>query len=339
MEKICIVSDTSSPHINGVVTTIENLIENLKMRNYEVLFINQKMFKTIRVPFYKEIDVSVNPWLVEKYLKDFKPDYVHIATEFGLGFFSARYCIKNNIPYTSSFHTNWPDYVKTIFKNIPEELILLYLKFIHNNSKKILVTNNAMKNYLENKGFKNLMVWSRGVDRNIFNINRRKNLNFEKPIFLNVGRISKEKNLEDFLNLDLKGTKIIVGDGPMLEKYKTKYSDKNVVFLGPKKGVELAEIYASSDIFVFPSRTDTFGMVLIEAISCGSPVAAYPVTGPSEIVVNGLNGFLDENLKNACEKCLELCDKRVQIYESSKKWCWKNTTDIFVDSLVKISQT
>lgn len=336
MEKICIISDTSKPHINGVVTTLENLVKNLRLKNYEVLFINQKLFKTMKVPFYKEIDIAVNPWLVEKYIEEFCPDYIHIATEFGLGFFSAKYCIKNNIPYTTSYHTNWPDYVKTIFSYIPEDLVLSYLKFIHNNSRRILVTNRMMKNYLENKGFKNLLIWTRGVDRNVFNISRRKKLDFKRPIFLNVGRVSVEKNLEDFLDMDIDGTKIVVGDGPMLKKYKDKYKNENVIFLGPKKGIELAEIYASSDVFVFPSKTDTFGMVLIEAQSCGIPVAAYPVTGPSEIVVNGLNGFLDENLKSACEKCLDLCDKREQIFESSKKWCWENTTDIFINSMVKI---
>lgn len=296
------------------------------------------MFKTIQFPFYKEIDFVVNPWMVEKYIENFKPDAIHIATEFGLGFFSAKYCIKNNIPYTSSYHTNWPSYIKSVFSEFPEEPIYSYLKYIHNNSKKILVTNQNMKEHLEKHGFNNLLVWSRGVNRDIFNIGRRKKLNYKRPIYLNVGRISIEKNLEDFLDLNLEGTKIVVGDGPLLQKLKNKYkNNNNVVFLGAKKGTELAELYASSDVFVFPSKTDTFGMVLIEALSCGIPVAAYPVTGPNEIVVNGVNGYLNNDLASACLKCLDLSEKREQIFKSSEKWSWENTADIFINSLVKIS--
>lgn len=334
MKKICLISDTSLPHINGVVTTLENLVHNLRNKNYEVLFVNQKMFKTIAVPFYKEIDIVINPWEVEKEIKKFKPNAIHIATEFGLGLFAAKYCIKNNIPYTTSYHTNWPEYIKSMFEFVPEDLVLSYLKIIHNNSKKVLVTNKMMKEYLTSKGFNNLIIWSRGVDRSIFNVERKKELNYKRPIYLNVGRISFEKNLEDFLNLNLEGTKILVGSGPLMEKYKEKYPD--VVFLGPKKGEDLAEIYASCDVFVFPSKTDTFGMVLIEALSCGLPVAAYPVTGPSEIVENGINGYLDNDLKTACLKCLNLIGERNKISEHSKKWSWENTTNIFIENMVEI---
>lgn len=333
MKKICILSDTSKPHINGVVTTLENLVENLKNRKFNVRFINQNEFQTIRTPFYKELDFVINPWKIWKKIEEFSPDSIHIATEFSLGFFATIYCIKNNIKYTTSYHTNWPLYVKSLMPYFPENLVYEYLRYIHGNSCKILVTNHMMKKELENKGFKNLVVWSRGVDKKIFNSSLRKELNFKRPIFLNVGRVSYEKNLEEFLSLNLPGTKIIVGTGPLLEKYKRKYPD--VIFLGKKEGRDLAEIYASSDVFVFPSKTDTFGMVLIESLACGLPVAAYPVTGPLEIIENGKNGYLSENLKEACLNCLNLMNKRKEIEEDcSKKWSWENTTNIFLENIV-----
>lgn len=332
MKKICIVSDAAPPQINGVVTTLMNVIHVLKQRGYEVRFIHPEEFKAVPVPFYPEIKLAVNPWNVSSTIKKFKPDAIHISTEAPLGLATATWCIKKGIPYSTSYHTNWPDYVQSVLPFAPEGLVYKYLKFIHNNSHNILVTNNEMKIALEKEGFKNITVWTRGVDQTFFNPSKRVDMGYERPIFLNVGRVSFEKNLPAFLDLDLPGTKMVVGSGPLFDKFVEEYPD--VVFVGAKQGEDLAKYYASADVFVFPSKTDTFGMVLIEALASGLPVAAYPVTGPNEIVENGVNGILSNDLGSAAAQAMYL--KKDAAVASSNRWSWDATTDIFLENLVPI---
>lgn len=341
IKKILIITDAYYPQINGVATTLSNLVHELQNRNIEVKVIEptNKIFKIIPTPFYKEIPLVINPWRMAKEIKIFGPDAIHIATEGPLGFFAAIWCRLHKLPYSTSYHTNWPDYVRKIVKFVPEKLVYNVLKIVHKKSTNILVTNKDMKENLEKRGFNNCTIWTRGVNSNFFNPSKKVDLPYQRPIFLNVGRVSIEKNLTDFLDLDLPGTKVLVGDGPFLKEYKEKYKD--VVFLGSKIGTELAKIYASADVFVFPSKTDTFGMVLIEALASGLPLAAYNVTGPSTIIKEGINGYFaaeedKEYLKEAALKCLEL-DKE-KILETSKYWSWKNTADIFYENLYYIEE-
>lgn len=332
--KIALITDAWGPkQVNGVVTTLTNLVGQLEKEGHDILVINPNDFKTIPLPFYPEIELAINPWRAITLLKEFKPEYIHIATEGPLGLTVAKYCRRNKIKYTSSYHTEWVSFVKSFLPIVPKFIIQNIVGVIHKYSSSILVTNNEMKASLEKIGYKNLIVWTRGVDRDIFNPSRRKLLFSSNPIYLNVGRISPEKNLPDFFNMEIPGKKVVVGDGPLLETYKLIYPE--VEFVGIKHGVELAEYFASADVFVFPSKSDTFGVVMLEALASGIPVAAYPVTGPNEIVENGVNGFLSNDLSEAATKCLTLNSKKC--LESSEKWTWENTAKIFKDNLVNIN--
>ena len=330
--KIAIITDASPPQINGVVTTLSNLVYELKVQGHEVTTIAPPKFLSLPLPSYPEIHIPVNPFLIFRFLHDSKPDAVHIATEGVLGFFGFLYCYFTNTKYNTSYHTDW-EQTLTMFK-IPVLGYLLkrYIKMIHSRAQQTLVTNESMRNILTQRGFKHLMVWSRGVDRRFFSSMQRETMYFETPVILTVSRISKEKNLEAFFNLKTPGTKICVGDGPLLSQYRKQYPE--VHFMGTQQGKALAKWFASADVFVFTSKTDTFGNVMLESMACGTPIAAYPVTGPNEIVINGVNGYCDEDLDKAVEKALLIDRKAVE--NSSYKWSWHNTADIFLTALKSV---
>ena len=330
-KKILIATDAARPQINGVVTTLENTKNELEKRGYEVFVIEPSLFFNFKCPIYKEIDLAIPlTKKIEKIINEFDPDYVHIATEWSIGLLTRRILNKKGQKWSSSFHTRFPEYMEEKF-GFGKELIWKILRKIYKNDIRILTTTSTMSNVLVDNGFdkNNLVIWSRGVDENL--IIKKSNENKEK-IFLNVGRVSIEKNLEDFYKLKLPGKKIQVGSGPMLDEYKEKYPD--VTFLGPKSGKELYEIYSSSDVFVFPSKSDTFGLVMIEAMRCGIPVAAFPVTGPIDVIDNNITGIMDENLEKACIDCLNLNNDI--IFDKSKKYSWNNATDIFEYNLIPI---
>lgn len=329
--KIMIISDAGPPQINGVVTTLTNLVSCLKDRNYQVEYINPKHFVTLPFPYYPEIHIPLNPYYVFSKIYHYNPDAIHITTEGLLGFFAFLYCILYKKPYFTSYHTDWQNTLSVFEIPILGWLIKKWIKKLHNNARFTLVTNNEMKKTLTDRGYKNLVVWSRGYNENIFNSFRKRDLSFKKPILLTVSRISKEKNLEAFFNLKTSGTKVCIGDGPLLEKYTKQYPD--VFFMGKKITYDLASWYAAADVFVFTSKTDTFGVVMLESIGCGTPVAAYPVTGPTEVVINGENGYMSDNLDEAVNNCIGL--DRNKVYESSKKWTWDNVADIYITNLLK----
>jgi glycosyltransferase involved in cell wall biosynthesis len=332
--KISIVTDTSPAiSINGVSTTLKNTVLCLTELGHNVQVIDPTQFKTTGSPGYPEVRLSLNPWKMSKLINDFKPDAIHISTEGPLGLFAILYCRYKKIEYTTSYHTKFPEYLNQYFK-LPVGIGYTFLRWFHNKSSAVLVTTETMKNELTARKFKNMVVWNRGVDRKIFKPHYRISTN-PKPILLCVSRISSEKNLEAFLNISMDAEMIMVGDGPDRAMLEKKYP--HVKFLGYKHGEELAKLYAQADVFVFPSLTDTFGIVMIEALSTGTPVASYPVTGPIDIIEQDVNGYMSDNLEEAVGHAYYL--SRKQVYESSLKWTWEAATKIFLDNLAVNAKT
>lgn len=335
MAKILLITDAWHPQTNGVVTTLTNLVDQAK-RHGDTIHVFHPGRCTVRFPLptYKEITIGLpNPLLVRRLLKRQTWDHIHIATpEAPVGMSFARTCRKLNIPFSTSCHTKFPEFVNARFSWIPVDYGWKYMLGVYEGSHTILTTTNSMVEELKSKGFKqNIRSWSRGVDRNIFFPlkNRKRN---EKVRLVCVSRVSHEKSLDDFCSLNYPNSeKILVGDGPYLETLKKKYND--VHFVGKKKGSELAYYYQTADVFIFPSRVDTFGVVIIESLACGTPVVGYNVTGPKDIIENGQTGYLTENsLLTSIDKALEL-DRNV-VHEKSLKWTWENCYRQFVEILL-----
>jgi glycosyltransferase involved in cell wall biosynthesis len=328
---ILVITDNVQDQINGVVTTFKNLEDCADGAGYHIVYCDPGQFPYIDCPGYPEVKLSW-PHGISKKIKALQPDYIHIATEGPVGLFARWWCERNNISYNTSYHTDFPKFLKTMY-GIPQSWTYWYLRWFHKNSHRVLTTTESIKQDLELHGFKNLVVWTRGVDRTIFNSTHRRTIVSGRPILLNVSRVSKEKGLDDFCRLDYPGaTKIIVGDGPYRKELEQRYP--NVHFVGAKRGIQLARYYAQADVFVFPSRSDTFGVVNIEAMACGTPVAAYPVPGPIDIVDEGVTGSLDNNLTLAIARCLVL--NRDQVEYSSLKWTWAECWHIFQKNLVSV---
>lgn len=290
--RICIVSDAWHPQVNGVVRTLESLRQELRRDGHKVLMLTPRLFKTLPCPTYPEIRLSINaPFRVGAFLTRFKPDAIHIATEGPLGWVARHWCVKHKVAFTTAYHTAFPEYIAARTP-LPASLFYPLFRLFHRPSAGVLVATETVRNQLAEKGFCNITPWTRGVDTGLFKPleNRKPTMiegeAVEGPVQLYVGRVAVEKNIEAFLACPSPGTKVIVGDGPALSGLKTKYPAAR--FLGAKFGRELADLYAAADVFVFPSKTDTFGLVIIEALASGTPVAAYPVQGPLDVV--GLNG-------------------------------------------------
>jgi glycosyltransferase involved in cell wall biosynthesis len=330
-QKILVITDNLLDQINGVVTTFSNIKIEAEKDGYEVVFITPANFRYMDCPGYADVKLSL-PFGIGKIIKDIQPNYIHIATEGPVGLFARLWCNKNNLKYNTSYHTKFPEFLNKIY-HIPIPITYKYLRWFHKHSGKVFVTTNSMKEELCVKGFdQELVVWTRGVDRSIFSPRTEKTTTETKKI-VNIGRVSKEKGLDDFCSLTISNTtKFLVGDGPYKNDLMKKYPD--VIFVEAKRGHELAQYFSDADVFVFPSRADTFGIVIIESIVSGTPVAAYPVTGPIDIIENGVNGYLDENLASAIEKCLAL-DREV-VCASSSKWTWLDCWKIFQKNLVKV---
>lgn len=331
MPKILVVTDNLRDQINGVVTTFNNLNVCAKKDGYEIHYIDPSKFYYIDSPGYPEVKLSF-PWNMGKHILEINPDHIHIATEGPLGLSARIWCDNHNIKYNTSYHTKFPEFLKELY-NIPESITYSYVRWFHKHSGKVLTTTQTMVDDLKSHGFDgDIIPWTRGVDRTIF---KRSDRTFRKPItLLSVGRVSKEKGLDDFCELQLKNysvDKIVVGDGPYLNELKKKYPD--IKFVGKKTGSELASYFNEADVFVFTSKTDTFGIVIIESLSVGTPVAAYPVPGPIDILEQGVTGFMNENIEDAVEACLYL--DRNKVYENSSKWTWENCWKIFKENLIK----
>ena len=329
MNKILIITDAWEPQVNGVVTTMTTVTKKLREKGYEVDVIHPGLFHTFPLPNYPEISVAWNFWDLKKKIEKSKPDFIHISVEGPLGITGRHYCLEHKIPYTSCIHTKFPEYVYERF-NIGLDVTKGLLKWFHNSAAKTLVNTISHRDELETDGFTDLVLWSRGFDEKIFYPDPDGG---KQKYLLYVGRVAVEKNIEEFLKMESDLPKVVVGGGPSLKSYAKKYPD--VDFVGFKRGNELADYYRDAACFVFPSLTDTFGIVLIEALACGTPIAGFNVTGPKDIVIEGVNGSLDKNnLSNAVERALNV--DRTTTYESSKTYTWETVADQFISSLVPV---
>ena len=327
---IVIVSDAWFPQINGVVRTISRTVEELLRLGHEVQVIGPDRFRTIPCPTYPEIRLSLFPGRkLNQLLTQARPDAVHISTEGPLGIAARAWCLDHDFPFTTSFHTQFPEYV-WLRTRIPLALSYRVMRWFHGKAATVMVATPTLHERLSKWGFKNLGMWSRGVNTEVFRPRDKSFLKVNRrPLFMYMGRVAVEKNIEAFLKLDLPGSKCVVGGGPDLEMLRRKYPD--VLFSGFKEGEELAQHVACADVFVFPSRTDTFGLVLIEALACGVPVAAFPVQGPVDIIENGVTGYLDEDLGKAAIAALNIDPQRCR--EEALKYTWDACTRQFVNHI------
>ncbi|HHD63490.1 MAG TPA: glycosyltransferase family 1 protein [Desulfobulbaceae bacterium] len=325
---ILIVTDAWHPQVNGVVTTLTKTSEVLEDWGYKVKVISPDDFRTIPCPTYPEIRLScVTPGKIRALLLRTNPDAVHIVTEGPLGWTARSACLKENIPFTTSYHTRFPEYIRL---RLPVPLSWSYavVRRFHHAAAGTMAAPTIIDE-LNRRGFRHLVPWSRGVDTGLFRPYQEDCYNGPRPVFLYTGRVAVEKNLTSFLDLDLPGSKVVIGDGPDRQSLSKRYPE--VLFTGAKKGEDLARHMASADVFVFPSLTDTFGVVMLEAMACGLPVAAYPVTGPNYLIKNGVNGFIDSDLQKAALQALKIGPSQCRLF--ARKYSWQGSTDQFVNNL------
>jgi glycosyltransferase involved in cell wall biosynthesis len=331
--RILIVSDAWKPQVNGVVRTLDTLGQYLEKFGNTVYYITPDLFRTVPLPTYSEIRLAMAPYrMIARIINVYQPDAIHIATEGPLGWAARRFCVRHEHPYTTSFHTRFAEYVNAR-TGFPVDWGYAILRRFHKHASAVMVATPSLERELEGKGFENLRIWSRGVDLTLFHpgmAHEGPRLELPGPIWLYVGRVAVEKNIQAFLDLDLEGSKVVVGSGPMLDELKAKYKD--VHFTGPKFGEELASIYAQADVFVFPSKTDTFGLVVVEALASGTPVAAYPVQGPADILEGSTVGAVDDNLEAACRKALN-CATPEACRTHAEKFSWEACTRQFLSNL------
>lgn len=334
MKTLLIITDTTPKQTNGVVRTLSKTIEILS-KEFNVRIISPERFKTTSLPFYKEIDISLNTIKIGGMIKDINPDYIHIATEGPVGLAGKLYCDIKGYNYSTSYHSMFPEFIKNMFK-INEGITYPYFKWFHSKSKNVLVPTNMVKTLLESKGFKNIVIWRRGVDRDTFNSSyRNRPEQSQLKIILCVSRVSKEKGLDDFCKIPVPEgyLKVLIGDGPYLKELMKKYHTEAVLFAGKRKGKELSESYANADVFVFPSKTDTFGLTQLESMASGTPVIAYNGTVSEEIINQGVSGYLVDEI-NIDEIDFALQISRDSVEEESKNWTWEKCTETFKNNLV-----
>ena len=312
-----------------MVHPLERLAETLKGFDVETRFLTPNAFRTLPLPTYPDIRLALTtPGHVAKLIEAAKADHVHIVTEGPLGIMARRHCLNGGRPFTTSYHTRFPEYLSARLP-VPETWAYRWLRDFHNAGQGCLVATRSLADDLSARGFTGLRPWTRGVDTAHFRPDKRRELPFPRPIFLCVGRVAIEKNLPAFLDLDLPGSKVVVGEGPELARLRAKYPQAH--FLGHRPNDELAEIYAAADVFVFPSRTDTFGNVIIEALASGTPVAAFPVTGPIDIVGDGIGGTVSEDLKEAALAALKI--DRAQARQRAMRYSWNACAEMFLDAV------
>ncbi len=333
MKKIIIIDDSPISHVSGVTTAEEKTVSILSQMGHDVKIINHGMFHSFSLaPYFPELCISFLPGrTLKRILVKEKPDHVHIMTEGTLGLKTRMICIKNKIKFTTSYHTNYDLYLKERVNKIMFYITREYLLWFHKKSEAVMVSTESLKRELEKRNYKKLVICPLGVDVGLFKNTEKNSSNYQKPIFTYLGRVAKEKNIEEFLKCNLPGTKLIIGDGPQKKQLEENYGNK-AVFLGIKRNQELVAVLSQSDVLVFPSRTDTFGLTIIEALACNVPVAAHDVMGPRDIITNGVDGFLDEDLSTAALNCLKLDNKVCR--EKALKFTWQNSAETFLKNLV-----
>ncbi len=329
--KILVVTDAWHPQVNGVVRTLGEVALEAPALGAELKFLTPNGFLTVPMPSYPEIRLSLAlPAMLERRLDAIQPNAIHIATEGPLGQGMRRVCLRRGQPFTTSFHTRFPDYVA---ERVPfgsrwsSELTWAWLRRFHTPASAVLAATPSLVHELTSRRFRNVKLWTRGVDTELFRPRADATLDLPRPIFLTVGRIAVEKNLEAFLSLDLPGSKLVVGDGPARPQLEERYPQ--AMFLGAKQGDALAKIYAASDVFVFPSLTDTFGLVLLEALASGLPVAAFPAPAPRDVLSDPLVGVTDPDLRRACLAALECSREACRAF--ALRMSWSECTRIFLN--------
>ncbi|OYW94311.1 MAG: hypothetical protein B7Z13_04950, partial [Caulobacterales bacterium 32-67-6] len=324
--RILLATDAWEPQVNGVVRTLTRVVRELRDLGHQVEVISPDQFKTLPLPTYPEIKVAIGAYEpVQERFKAFEPEAIHIATEGPIGLAARRICVEWKLPFTTSYHTRFPEYVSARLP-LPLSVGYTYMRWFHRPSGRLMVATPTMRDELTRHGFRNISSWSRGVDTEMFRprAEGEKDIfaHLPKPIFLYVGRVAVEKNIEAFLGLDLPGTKVVVGDGPQKDELAERYP--GAVFTGSKFGEELSAHFACADVFVFPSLTDTFGLVILEAMASGTPVAAYPAPGPIDIIPDSGAGALatsaTEGLKEACMEALALDRRAVRAFAETFSW-------------------
>ncbi len=332
--RILIVSDAWKPQVNGVVRTIAHTVRELEKMGHTVEVVGPERFRTFPLPSYPEIRIAwwPKPGLV-KAIDAFKPDAIHIATEGPMGKAARSICLKRGYAFTTAYHTQFPEYVHARTR-IPLAWTYGILRRFHSASSAVMVATPSLDETLAARGFRNLVRWSRGVDVDLFRPQSKDIYSFPRPILLYAGRVAIEKNIEAFLRLDVPGTKVVIGRGPALDSLRAAYPDAK--FLGFLDNGKLAAHFAGADAFVLPSRTDTFGLVLLEALASGVPVAAYPVTGPRDVITDPKVGALDEDLGVAVRRALEgdpeACRRHALAYS------WEAAARQFLLNLAPVTQ-
>jgi glycosyltransferase involved in cell wall biosynthesis len=334
-KKLVIVTDTWHPQVNGVVTSFENIIPILE-KDFEVSIIHSGQFWTVPLFFYPEIRLSPIPYRkMYKMISELHPDYIHIATEGPLGLSARIICTIKKLKFTTSYHTHFSQYVQIRLKPL-FGTVNAYISWFHNAAHTTMVGTKSLQEELSTYNINRTTLWPLGVNTTRFQKNTELShvpievKDFKKPIFAYFGRVAIEKNIEEFLQLDLPGTKLVIGEGPQEESLKKAYP--NTIFTGYKRGQELVDWLSNCDALVFPSITDTFGLVIIEALAMGIPVAAHDVTGPKDIISSGVDGYLDSDLKSAALKCLELNPKDCR--KKALQFSWEHSAELFRKNLV-----
>ena len=330
--RILIATDAWRPQVNGVVHTLEATAQAARVLGAEVSFLTHEGFPTVGIPSYPGIRVALpGSREIARRIADVRPDAIHIATEGPIGHFVRRYCLANRRPFTTSLHTRFADYIAARWP-IPRNWTWQWLRWFHNAGRGTMVSTASLADELRSHGFHSVLPWPRGVDSALYHPSRACDLGLKRPIFLMVGRLAVEKNVDAFLGLDLPGTKVVVGDGPAREELAHRFPD--AIFLGTKRGVELAAVYASADVFVFPSLADTFGLVLLEALASGIPIAGFPVAATRDVVGAAPVAVLDNDLRAACLNALAL--PRLACRQYAETMTWEASARSFVDNLVAV---
>ena len=328
--QILVATDAWKPQVNGVVRSLESVAQAVVELGSEIEFLTPQGFATVPLPTYGEIRLALaNRRAAARRIDGAAFDHIHIATEGPIGLAVRQYCLHAKRIFTTSYHTRFPEYISTRIR-IPESFTYAVLRRFHNAGAGVMVSTQSLASELSSRGFQRLMHWSRGVDHSQFSPSKAVAFDLPRPIFLYAGRLAPEKNVEAFLELDLPGSKVVVGDGPSRRVLQTRFPQAH--FIGTLGSEALAARYASADVFVFPSRTDTFGMVLIEAMACGLPVAALPVAGPRDVIGESGAGVLDFDLQAACLSALDIPRERARAHALT--FTWAKSAQQFLDNIM-----
>lgn len=330
--RIAIVTDAWSPQINGVVTTLMHVVQELEQLGHEVKVIGPDLSWPLPCPRNWQFRLALPPLRrLARILNHFEPEGIHITTEGTLGLTARRYCASRRLAFSTAYHTKFPEYIHALYR-LPVWPSYTYLRWFHSRSSRVLVATPAILRELKVRGFRNLALWQRGVDTELFAPKSTYRVDLSRlprPLMLYIGRVAVEKNVEAFLAMDAPGTKLVVGEGPVLQMLRERYP--KAVFTGSVSHELLPDYYAQSDVFVFPSLTDTFGLVMLEAIACGTPVAAYPVAGPVDVLEQHVTGVMDFDLRKAVAGALKL--DRATCRSEALKRPWRTCAEEFLSAL------